>query len=161
MQDTLYTTQLQAGLGMIPESITLLRTWQPGMTPSQLADQVIREGTFSRTTARRARNLAAEMFAPRFLIDGGRPAENLRFLIDHRFPHEALVQLFFLQTARAQRILADFVVDVYWPKYSAGASSLSREDAERFIYRGLDTGKMAKRWTDSTIRRVSAYLIGC
>lgn len=161
MEHAPYTTQLQAGLGMIPESLTLLRLWQPGMTASQLADTAIREGTFSRTTARRARNLVVEMFAPRFLARGGSAAENLRFLIDHRFPHEALVQLFFLHTARAQRILADFIVEVYWPKYSAGATALTREDAERFVFRGLDTGKMAKRWTDTTIRRISGYLIGC
>jgi hypothetical protein len=161
MQEATYTTQLQAGLGMIPETLSLLRLWEPGMSPSQLADAAIREGLFSRTTARRARNLAAEMFAPRFLGDGAKSAENLRILISRRFSHEALVQLFFLYTARAQKILADFVVEVYWPKYSAGAGSLSRDDAERFVFRSLDNGRMAKRWTDSTIRRVSAYLIGC
>jgi hypothetical protein len=146
---------------MVPETLTLLRLWEHGMSASQLADAAIREGAFSRTTARRARNLAAEMFAPRFLGGDARAAQNLRHLIAQRFPHEALVQMFFLYTARAQRILADFVIEEYWPKYSGGASSLSREDAERFVFRALDNGRMGKRWTDSTIRRVSAYLIGC
>lgn len=158
---TAYTTQLQAGLGMIPETLALLRLWQPGMTPSQLADRAIKEGVFSRTTARRARNLAAEMFAPRYLSHGGAAAERLHLLVGQRFPHDALIQLFFLHTARAQQIFADFVIEVYWPKYSAGASALCRDDAERFVLRALDTGRMGKRWTDSTIRRVSGYLIGC
>jgi hypothetical protein len=33
-----YTTQLQAGLGMIDETLDLLRLWQPGDTPKQLCE---------------------------------------------------------------------------------------------------------------------------
>lgn len=161
MTDTPYTTQLQAGLGMIPETLELLRLWEPDMIPSRLADRAIESGLFARATARRARNLAAEMFAPRYMSNGGEVAGRLRFLIENRFPHESLVQIFFLQTARAQTIFRDFVVQVYWPKYSAGATQLTRDDAERFVRLALDSGRMAKRWSDSTVRRVSGYLIGC
>lgn len=156
-----YTTQLQAGLGMIPETLDLLRLWQPGMIPARLAERVIEEGLFSRTTARRARNLASEMFAPRYLGAQGEAAARLKYLQDHRFPQEAIVQLCFLYTARAQRIFGDFVVEVYWPKYSAGAAVISRNDAENFVLRALDSGRMAARWSESTVRRVSGYLLGC
>lgn len=156
-----YTTQFQAGLGMVAETLELLRLWEPGMHPSALADLAVQTGTFSRTTARRARNLAAEMFAPRFLANNGEVAARLRFLMGRRFPADALLQLFFLQTARAQRIFADFVVGVYWPKYSAGATSVTKPDAETFIQHSLDAGRMKKRWSDSTIHRVSGYLLGC
>jgi hypothetical protein len=156
-----YTTQLQAGLGMVQESLVLLDLWQPGDIPSHLAQRAIDAGLFSRTTARRARNLAAEMFAPRFLADGAEAARRIKFLAEHRFPKDALIQLFFLQTARAQAIFADFVVELYWPKYSAGASVLTKSDAERFIRRALDAGRMQKRWTPATTHRVSGYLIGC
>lgn len=156
-----YTTQLQAGLGMIPETLDMLRLWEPGMIPARLADKVIQEGLFSRSTARRARNLAVEMFAPRYLGSQGDAAKNLKFLQEHRFAHESMVQLCFLYTARAQRILADFVVEVYWPKYSGGAAVVTRNDAESFVMRALDAGKMTARWSESTIRRVSGYLLGC
>ena len=156
-----YTTQLQAGLGMIPETLDLLRVWEPGMIPSKLADRVVEDGIFSRATARRARNLAAEMFAPRYLRDGGDVASRMKHLVEHRFPHEAVIQLCYLYTARAQKVFADFVVEVYWPKYSAGAAVISRDDAEQFINRALDTGRMGKRWAESTIKRISGYLIGC
>jgi hypothetical protein len=156
-----YTTQFQAGLGMIPETLDLLRLWEPGMIPARLAERVIKDGLFSRTTARRARNLAVEMFAPRYLSDHGVPAARLKFLLGNRFTHEALVQLCFLYTARAQQILADFVTEIYWPKYSAGASSVSRQDAEKFVLRGLDSGRMSIRWSESTVKKVSGYLLGC
>lgn len=146
---------------MVPETLELLRLWEPGMTASLLADRAIESGVFSRTTARRARNLAVEMFAPRYLVRGGEVASRLKFLVSRRFPHESLVQIFFLHTARAQQILADFVTDVFWPKYSAGASAVTKTDAESFIRRGLDNGRMEKRWADSTIQRVSGYVLGC
>ena len=156
-----YTTQLQAGLGMVRENLDLLHLWQPGDIPSRLAQRAIDAGLFSRTTARRARNLAVEMFAPRFLADGAEAARRIKFLVERGFPKDALIQLFFLQTARAQAIFADFVVEVYWPKYTAGASVLTKNDAERFVRHALDVGRMQKRWTPSTIHRVSGYLIGC
>jgi len=159
--EKLYTSRLGAGLGMIPETLDLLRLWQPGLTPMRLAKQALEAGLFSRTTARRNEDLAVEMFSPRYLVDGGRVAARLKFLLEHRFPQDSLVQIFFLQTARAHAILFDFVVDVYWPKYSAGAATLSRSDAEQFIRRALDAGRMEQRWSESTVRRVSGYLLGC
>lgn len=161
MQEQRYTTQLQAGLGMIPETLDLLRVWEPGMLPSQLADRVIEEGLFSRATARRARNIVIEMFAPRFLTEGGEAASRLKILLDHRVSPDAVVQLFFLQTARAQRIFKDFVIECYWPKYSTGALSLGKEEAEKFILRALDNGRMEKRWSDSTRNIMAARLMGC
>lgn len=159
--DRNYTTQLQAGLGMVPETMDLLRLWEPGLIPAQLVDRVVEAGLFSRTTARRARNLVAEMFAPRYLSDGGAVATRLKYLLGQRLGHNSLIQMFFLHTARAQQIFGDFVTEVYWPKYCAGAVSLSRDDAGQFIRRSMDMGRMQKRWSESTIRRVSNYLLGC
>lgn len=146
---------------MIPETLDLLRMWEPGMIPAHLADRVVETGLFSRATARRARNLVVEMFAPRYLADGGTTASRLKHLMEHRIPPDSLAQLFFLQTARAQHVFRDFVVEVYWPKYMAGAAKLRKTDAESFIHRALDAGRMKKRWSESTIKRVSAYLLGC
>jgi Putative inner membrane protein (DUF1819) len=155
-----YTTQLQAGLGMVRETITLLRLWQPGDTPPSLQEKAISDGLFSRGTARRARNIVIEMFKPRFLAEDGKAARTLKSLIDANVPVEDLTQIFFLYTARAQTILADFVTEIYWSRYAAGATRLTRLDAESFIQRALDNGRMQKRWTPETIRRVGRYLLG-
>lgn len=159
--DTLYTSQLQAGLGMIPETLEILQLWEPEISPSQLAERVISEGLFSRATARRAHNLVTEMFAPRFLSAGGEAASRIKFLQEHHFPREAIAQLCFLYTARAQRIFRDFVVEIYWPRYSGGATMLTQNDAKSFVLQALDSGRMVKRWSESTISRVSGYLLGC
>lgn len=159
-KDRSYTTQLQAGLGMIDETLKLLRIWGPGDTPTKLSDKAITSGLFSRTTARRSHNIVAEMFAPRFLRNGW-PASHLKQLAIANHNLDDLKQLFFLYTARAHMIFADFLREVYWPRYSAGTHVLNRVEAENFIHRALHNGKMQKRWADSTIRRVSGYLLGC
>jgi hypothetical protein len=146
---------------MIPETMDLLRLWEPGMTGSQLAERAIEVGLFSRTTARRARNLVAEMFAPRYLVNDGAVASQLKVLLDGRFPQDTLIQLFFLHTTRAHPVLADFVMEVYWPKYSAGGSLVSKDDAETFIQRALDRGLTTTRWSGPVSKRVASYLIGC
>lgn len=156
-----YTTQLQAGLGMISETMALLHLWEPGLIPAHLAVRAVKTGLFSRTTARRARNMVAEMFAPRYLANGCAAASRVKYLLDHQFSPDSLVQIFFLQTARAQQVFGDFVIEIYWPKYSAGSDAISRDDAERFIHQALDSGRMQRRWSESTIMRVSGYLIGC
>ena len=101
------------------------------------------------------------MFAPRYLTNQGAAATRIKVLLENRFPHEGLIQLFFLHTARAQQIFADFVVEVYWPKYSASASFLNKDDAMRFIRSASDSGAIAKRWSDSVVDNVAGYLIGC
>lgn len=156
-----YTTQLQAGLGMVNETLALLRIWQPGDSPARLSERAISEGLFARTTARRARNIVAEMFAPRFLCDGDEPANSIKLLVDGNLPTDDLIQLLFIYTARAQAVFSDFVTEVYWPRYSAGALRLGRGESEGFIHRALDAGRMQKRWTESTVRRVSGYILGC
>jgi hypothetical protein len=160
-QARIYTTQLQAGLGMIPESLDLLRLWEPGMSPAGLAELAVSSGVFSRATARRARNLVVEMFAPRFLAQDGAPAQWLKFLVSQRVSADVVNQLFYLYTARAQNIFEDFVVEVYWPRYHNGSLYLSRADAELFVRRSIDSGFMGQRWSESTVKRVSGYLMGC
>lgn len=155
-----YTTQLQAGLGMIQETTELLRLWQPNESPGDLKERVVASGVFSRTTARRARNLVIEMFKPRFLARGSSAAANLKLLVDANHNAEDLSQLYFLYTARAQAVFGDFVTVFYWPRYSAGSSTLDRPQAEEFLRRALDTGRMKTRWSDSVVRRVARYLVG-
>ena len=135
-----YTTQLQAGLGLIQETRSLLAIWQPGMSASQLYQQALHSGEFPNVSARRLRNVVAECFAPRYLVADGAPARYLKQL-SAVFSNAELAQLFFLYTSRANAILADFVREVYWERYAAGDDQVSHEDVKAFIRRGLDDGR--------------------
>ena len=155
-----YTTQLQAGLGLVNETKTLLALWSPGMSANQLHQVALESGRFPTVTARRLRNIVVECFAPRYLSANANAAKNLRLLAP-AISSADLTQLMLIFTSRANPILGDFVRQVYWARYAGGYTQLSNEDARYFVERGIDDGKTVKRWEETTVRRVSAYLTGC
>lgn len=159
MSEANYTTKLQAGLGMIDETKMLLDLWEPGMGTQALYQRVLESGMFPSMSARRVLNLVAECFAARYLVENGKPASELLRLRDVFKPQE-LNQVLFVHTCRANAILGDFVREVYWPAYTGGRPSLTREDARDFVLRANDDGLTQKRWAESTVTRVSNYLLG-
>ncbi|WP_414616806.1 BrxA family protein, partial [Stenotrophomonas muris] len=106
--NTPYTTQLQAGLGLVNETKTLLDLWSPGMSANQLHQVALESGRFPTVTARRLRNIVVECFAPRYLVAGGAPAAHLRRL-SATISTADLTQLMLVFTSRANPILGDFV----------------------------------------------------
>jgi len=154
-----YTTQLQAGLGLISETVRFLQMWQKGLSAQQLFRLALESGAFPTVSARRLRNMIVEAFAPRYLVDEGRPARVLKILLVG-VPPADLRQMFFLYTCRATPILADFVREVYWHKYEAGAARIAKDEARRFILQGVARGLTASQWSDTTVTRVSTYLLG-
>ena len=158
-QQRYYTTQLQAGLGLLEETRQLLQVYQPGVSASQLYEAALASGRFPLVTARRLRNIVAECFAPRYMRDP-HLAARLKSLVD-RFTTAELNQLLFIYTARANLVLADFVREVYWARYSAGRNDLQLEDARTFVANSVREGKTQKPWSETTIKRISSYLMGC
>lgn len=159
MTKDMYTTKLQAGLGMIEETRILLNLWKPGMNSVELQKLALESGYFPNVTARRHHNIIAESFAPRYLIHDGQPALLLKKLLG-TIPKTAFEQLLFLFTCRANLILADFVREVYWAAYSSGHNTLSNEEAKEFVTRANQDGKTTVPWSMSSINRISSYLTG-
>ena len=155
-----YTTQLQAGLGMITETQTLLDLWELNMDASTLNQIALNSGRFPNLSARRLRNVVMECFAPRYLAHERKPAQLLKTLRSE-LNYRELGQLLFIYTCRANLILRDFVREVFWAAYASGRDRLTRDDARLFVIQAKQNGKTTTPWSDSTIRRVSAYLTGC
>ena len=154
--DRRYTTQLGAGLGMVAESQQLLQVWEPGDTPVRLTEKAVQAGLFSRATARRTRNLVVEMFAPRFLVDGDKPARRLRTLAQSGVSKEALSQFFFLK--QLERM--PFLRILSWSctgRNTAPAFSPSRRPTQRGLFDGRSTMERPRRsgvmkwWTGSRV----------
>jgi hypothetical protein len=153
-----YTTQLGAGLGLVDETQSLLDLWHPGMTTQALYDVALESGQFPNVTARRLRNIIAECFAPRYIKPDPQPALWLHKLHRH-ISTVALKHLFFLYTARANVILRDFVVELYWDRYASGHANITTDDAKEFVERAVRDGKTKTLWSESVIKRVTSYLV--
>ena len=155
-----YTAKLNVGLGLIAETKSLLEIWSKGITNKDLQQAALDSGRFPSITARRLRNIILECFAPRYIVANGQPATSIKQLMPS-FSTQEINQLFFLFTSRANPILGDFVRQVYWAKYIAGQVSITNDDARNFVLRSIDDGKVIRKWSESTIKRVSGYLVGC
>jgi hypothetical protein len=158
-QTKVYTTLLAAGQGILDETRTLLDLWEPGMTTGALYKSALASGSFPNVSARRLRNLVVESFGPRFLVDEGKPAWWLKSLLPYLSLRE-FTQLAFVYACRAQEILADFVIEVYWERYASGHDRISNEEARDFVVRANREGKTAKAWSESMVDRVAGYLTG-
>ena len=158
MGQSFYTTQLQAGLGLIEETQTLLGLWQPGMSTQDLFNAALDSGEFPNVTARRLRNIVAECFAPRYLNPEPQPVKWLQTL-NHNVSTRALNQLFFIYTVRANLIFRDFVTQLYWERYASGYTEISSDDSTEFVQRATYDGKTKKLWSEATIKRLSSYLL--
>jgi hypothetical protein len=154
-----YTTKLQAGLGLIEETYRLLEIWEPGMNRQALIDKSMELGFFPNITARRLRNIISEAFAVRYLIDNALPANHLKLFINQLSSSDCK-QLLFLFTCRVNPILRDFVIEVYWDRYRAGGRSLEKSDSLSFTRQAVTQGKTTTFWSESTITRISSYLLG-
>lgn len=156
----IYTTDLQAGLGMLPETHTLLDIWQPGMTAAELFQTALHSGAFPNISASRLQSVIGKCFAPRYLGRQDYPAWVLK-QSRLTLPTPAWQQLLFLFTARANTILADFVTQVYWPRYASGQTIITNPEARAFVIQAIQAGKTTVPWSAQTIRRMAGYLTGC
>ncbi|GAB1471752.1 DUF1819 family protein [Chloroflexota bacterium] len=159
MASELYNTMLNAGVGMVNETIVLLGMWKPEMSLSELNSLALQSGQFPNITARRLRNLLAECFSPRYLTQNGAPAKLLKSVQD-KFSSKEFKQLLFVFTCRENRIFRDFVQEVYWTTYVSGKEKLGNEEALAFVVRANQDGKTTKPWSENTIKRVARYLTG-
>lgn len=156
-----YTTSLSKALGMFEETLALFAVWAPGMTSTELASIAVKRGTLAKATTKRTRDIIAEQFSPRYLVDDARPARQIKILLDAGIPLTKLKQLFLIHTARANAVLYDYICETYWPKYQAGRETVSKDDALQFLENAINTGRLPTRWSDTMMGRVASYLGGC
>ena len=154
-----YTTKLGAGQGIVEETRILLRLWEPGMDIDSLYKEALHSGLFPAITARRLSNLVREGFAPRYLNHENKPAIYLKPLLPIWHSDE-FTQLLFIYTCRLHAILKDYIKEVYWPKFEAGNSTISIEDAREFVKRANQSGMTSQNWSIKMEERVSSYLNG-
>lgn len=158
MSRAVYTTQLQAGLGLVEETRLLLSLYEKNLTSSQLYEKALSSGFFPQVSARRLRNIVVECFFPRYIKTES--AQYLKRLVPN-LQSSTINQLFLLHTAFANEILLDFIREVYWERYSGGFDAISTDDAKNFVLHAVRDGMTQKTWSDTTIKRVSSYLLGC
>jgi hypothetical protein len=154
-----YSTELLKGRGAVAETLILLECWEPGMPSTRLASLAVEKGLFGSASAKRVDDLVSVVFARRYLAHAAEPADNLKYLLKRRADRAILPQLMLIYTARRNPVLRDFVSEVYWSAFSAGAAILSSTDAESFLKRATVDGRIARAWSEGMRRRIAGDLM--
>lgn len=154
-----YSTELRKGRGAVAETLTLLDSWVPGMSSTQLVALAVEQGVFGGSSAKRAEDLVSVVFARRYLAKTAEPASTLKYLLDRGADRAVLKQLMLVYTARRNAVLADFITEVYWPAYGAGAEALTSSDAVAFLKRATVAGRISKPWSESITKHIASDLL--
>ncbi|MEM1095203.1 MAG: BrxA family protein [Bacteroidota bacterium] len=153
-----YTTSLAKGQALREETLALIQYWEPGMDAETLAQAAVERNLLAKFTALRSLDIVKRIFAKRYLIDDAQPARVLKTLTELQASPRWITQVLLLYTTRFHHILHDYITQVYWPKYEAGAATLSRDDAEDFIESAYHEGHIETRWSATMRVRVARYL---
>lgn len=153
-----YRIMLQAGCGIVQESRLILGTWKPGMDVGELCIRLRDQGAFPNLASRSLENLVKRGFAPRYLVENERPALTLKSLLPV-VSNADWTQLAFLYSARAVRLLGDFVREIYWPHYAAGNHSVSLVESRDFVRRAANEVSRERPWSEGIIARNGGDLL--
>jgi len=156
-----YNDRLAKGQGLIKETIAILSVWEPSITIRDLKRKVVEEGILSKATELRVNDIVGRNFAARYLINNAKPSKQIKFLVQLGVPNDELIPLFFLYTARAHTVLYDFIIDVYWPYYSAGTHSIFKDNSIEFLQKAVNNGRAPSTWSEKIFSRVASDLLGC
>ncbi len=154
-----YTTALCKGQGMVPETLTLLREWTPGMSGNDLYKVVLASGSIPKATAGRVKDIVSRVFAPRYLSGNAAPAKRLKRLVEAGYGIDDLSQFLLIYCVRTYPELRDFIVEIYWARYSSGAGHLYRQDSDIFFQNAYESGKLPLKWTDTSRTKIARYLL--
>ena len=154
-----YTVAIIKGAAPIEELRALLQIWQPGDDPLELQRRVSESDLLGKQTARRARDMVKEVFRPRLLTPDDRAARWLKRFLEAGGEPQAFRELLFLYEARAEAILYDFVLLVFWPACRSGALVLAVDDVLSFFDNAVQSGHIERPWAQqSALRTASAIL---
>lgn len=156
-----YTSTLSAGQGMIEESRTLLQLWKPDMDGKELYRMALASGRFPTVSAKRLDHMVIDAFAPRLLISERPPAGWLK-AVQEQLSQREFSQIMFLYVGPGKLGLGGFCTRGVLACLCciSGRETVTYEQAYTFVSRANQDGKTTKRWTETLVKRVTAYLAG-
>jgi hypothetical protein len=158
--DRRYTITICKGAGLLAETRQLVQHWRPGEAVDPFVHRVLEEDLLGRYTALRAQDIARRVFARRFLRPTDRPARILKGILEHGLPSRTFTELLFLFACRADDLLYDFTILVYWAAARRGRLRLALQDAIDFLAEAAGDGRIPQPWSELVQVKIARGLLG-
>jgi len=152
-----YSSKIIKASALIPDTKTLLATWDLSLSVDENLQRARRENIFGKASRSRVEDILA-IFRQRYLTNGS-VLRALVALTHSILPSEALDRILYFHAAQADALLHDTVTDMIWPMYEEGYRDLLIEDVQRTVGEWAAQGKTTSPWGDATVRRVAQGLV--
>ena len=155
-RNTLYSTQLAKGTGMINETLAILKVFTPGMTKEDLCKFVIESNYLSTSTETRARDIINRVFYNRFMLANPLVPVWLRTIREKGLMVQQMAQLFYIYCARENAVLYDFVLQIMNPAQESGRTCFTRQEFTDFMHAIVSRGEAS--WTEAMQKKNGGYV---
>ena len=153
-----YTSDLQKTAAVIPETLEILRYWEPGIDTTELSRRVVEAGSLGRVSSVRVNDIVRRSFAQRFLSPSDRPAHLAKLALAAGDGLEELREILLVTMIRTYLVIYDFLVERYWPTLYLGRSSITGSEIVSFLKDKSGTERNPSGWSLSVTQRVARNL---
>jgi len=159
MDSRKYHIELCKGTGLIQETLQLLSIYQVGMTKNELTRIALDSNLLVKVTENRIKDIVQRAFYKRFVINDPYVPVYLNALIKHFSSLDVISQIFLIYTSRANYVLMDFIIQVYWYETRKGHRVLYTTHARKFITETIKQTDLIQGWSEITQTKVARYII--
>lgn len=159
MKDKLYNIDLCKGTGLIQETLLLLNLYHSGMTKQEMTREAIVSNILVKASDKRIKDIVEIAFYKRYINDDPSTPVNLQVLLTKSLSLDVVTQLFLIYTSRANLILLDFIIKVYWPEVRKGTKDIDFNYSRKYIAETIRQTELISGWSETTQKRVASYII--
>jgi hypothetical protein len=159
MKDKGYNIDLCKGSGLIQETLVLLNLFHYGLTKKEMTREVIVSNALVKASDKRITDIVEVAFYKRYVNDDPSVPINLQVLLTKSLSLDVIIQLFLIYTSRANLILMDFIIKVYWTEVQKGTKNLDFNYSRKFITEIIRQTDLIKSWSETTQKRMASYII--
>ena len=152
-----YTTKIIKAGALLADTKTLLAHWDLDSSVQDNLQRIQHENIFGKASRSRVEDIL-RIFRQRYLTEEA-VTRALVVLVKNRFPASALDRILYFHSARSDRLLFDFVVEILRSRFAQGLTDIDPSDVQHALSKWVQEGKTTSDWGENTLSRVTRNLL--
>lgn len=152
-----YTSRIIKAGALLADTKTLFIYWDETRSIAENLSRIRQENIFGKASRSRVEDILT-IFHQRYLVSED-VIRSLSILVRQGFPDEALERILYFFAVQSDMLLHDIVTDVLLPLRTQGKIDINSASISSVLTKWLSEGRMAAKWSDETIERVTQGLL--
>ena len=153
-----YASEIIKAGALIPDTRVLLSNWDENQTVSENLARLRQENVFGKASRSRVEDILS-IFRQRYLEEEGITRALVTFA-EKGGDSAALNRILYFHAARSDALLHDVVTEFLYPLMMSGwVGTLATSDVREWIEKQIKQGKVARKWSETTIMRCAQELL--